>query len=109
MRHASHASLPESALKVPLAQVLHVRSALAVGALLRYVPSAHGALTSSHALPSFTFENVEPTVQPAHWRSAVAEPGTDWPWPTGHLAHASHAWLPGPVLKWPEGQASHPR
>ena len=27
------------------------------------------------------------TMQAAHWRSAVAEPAADWPWPTGHVAH----------------------
>ena len=43
--HAAHTSLPAATLNVPLAQVSHVRSALAVGALLRYEPAAHGALT----------------------------------------------------------------
>jgi hypothetical protein len=40
-------------------------------------PAAHGALTAAHALPSLVAENVAPTWQAAHWRSAVAEPAAD--------------------------------
>jgi hypothetical protein len=58
--HVAQATLPAEALKEPSAQVAHVRSALAVAALLMKVPAAHGALTLAHAAPSLAPENVEP-------------------------------------------------
>ena len=88
--HLSFASVPALALalKVPVAQGVHVCSADTVATALVYVPAGHAALTVSHALPSFTAEYVEPGTQAVHWRSAVAEPAWDWPSPTGHVAHA---------------------
>ena len=50
-----------------------------------------------------------PTVQAAHWRSAVAEPGADWPWPAGHVAHWVHASLPNVALKVPFTHGEHTR
>ena len=105
----AHASLPALLLKVPLGHAAHVRSVLAVGALSRYVPAAHGALTATHALPSLTLEYVEPTTHAAHWRSSVADPALDMPWPAGHVAHAVHASLPTVALKVPAGHAEHTR
>ena len=64
--HVVHASLPAAALKVPCAQVAHVRSALALAALSMNKPAAHGALTGLHALPSLTSEYVVPTTHAAH-------------------------------------------
>ena len=75
------------ALKRPAPHSAHVRSLLALAATVVRKPLPHGALTSWHAVPSLTFENVAPAVQPWHSRSAIAEPVLRRPWPTGHVDH----------------------
>ena len=77
VRQGLHASLPAVALNSPAAHVAHVRSLERVGALSRYSPAAHGALTAAHALPSSAVENVEPSSHALHTRSATAEPACD--------------------------------
>jgi hypothetical protein len=63
-----------------------------------YSPAAHGALTSAQALPSLVLENV-PDAHALHWRLAISEPAADWPWPAGHVRHATQASLPSVALK----------
>jgi hypothetical protein len=53
------------------------------------VPAAHAELTGVHALPPFALENDVPATHAAHVRSAVADPTTSCPWPTGHVCHAA--------------------
>ena len=97
------------ALNVPDAHAAHCRSLLAVAATVVREPGPHGALTATHALPSLVVEYVEPATHAAHWRSAMAEPNAERPWPTGHVAHATHAWLPEVALKVPSGHGEHTR
>jgi hypothetical protein len=100
-------------LKVPDAQASHSRSLLTVAPLVVKVPGPHGALTTVHASPLFAGENVEPATHPAHWRSAMAEPAADMPWPTAHVAHAAHSSTASVVLvlalKVPSAQLAHCR
>ena len=103
------ASLPTLALKCPAAHAAHVRSLDAVAALSMNSPAAHGARIGVHASPLSAAENVDPTVQGAHWRSAVAEPAVDMPWPTAHVFHATQPSLPALVLKLPAAHAAHSR
>jgi hypothetical protein len=72
-------------------------------------PAAQGARIGAHTSPLSASENVEPTAQGAHWRSAVAEPTTDMPWPFGHVFHAVQLWLPALALKRPAPQTVHSR
>ena len=101
-------------LKWPEAHAVHMRSLLAVAAVVVWKPGPHGALTATHTSPLSTGEYVVPTSQAAHWRSAVAVPAADWPWPAGHVAHGVHTsvavvfalvWS----LKWPEAHGAHSR
>ena len=77
------------------------------------VPAVHGALTARQALPSFTLEYVEPAMHAAHWRSAMAEPNAERPWPTGHVAHAAQLSVASVVLvvalNVPDAHATHCR
>jgi hypothetical protein len=43
-----------------------------------YWPTAHGALSSAHELPSVVLEYV-PVVHALHWRFAISEPAPVWP------------------------------
>jgi hypothetical protein len=96
-------------LNVPSAHAAHFRSLLAVAATVVWKPGAHAALTGGQGAPLFTSENVEPALQAAHLRSVVVEPAVDSPWPTGHVAHAMHAWLPALLLKVPFWHGEHLR
>jgi hypothetical protein len=97
------------ALKRPAPHSRHCRSLLALAATVVRRPGPHDALTSWHAAPLSTFENVEPAVQPAHWRSADLEPGTNWPWPAGHVAHVAQRIKPALAVNVPVLQLSHVR
>jgi hypothetical protein len=102
------------ALKAPAAQLAHCRSLLAVAAAVVRNPAAHGALTAVHASPLFAGENVEPATHPAHWRSVVAEPTKDMPWPAVHVAHVEQLSVAVVLvlvlaLKESNAQASHSR
>jgi len=107
VRQVAQASLPAAALNCPAAHVAHVRSLPAVGALSRNLPAAHGALTVAQTLPSFAVENVAPTTQAAHARSAISEPACDSPAPMAHFFHGLHAWLPETDLNVPDAQVLH--
>ena len=107
--HRVHASFPDVSLKVPVGHGSHTRSLLTVAAVLVYKPGPHGALTGWHAAPLSSFEYVVPATQAAHCRSAVAEPGADWPWPAGHVVHTLHASLPCVALKVLAGHGEHTR
>ena len=107
VRQVAQASLPAAALNCPAAHVAQVRSLLAVGALSRNLPAAHGALTAAQTLPSFAVENVAPTTQAAHARSAISEPACDSPAPMAHFFHGLHAWLPETDLNVPDAQVLH--
>jgi hypothetical protein len=100
-------------LKVLDVQASHSRSLLTVAPLVVNVPGPHGALTAVHASPLFAGENVEPATHPAHLRLALAEPATDMPWPTAHVAHAAHSSTASvvlmPALKVPATQLVHCR
>jgi hypothetical protein len=107
--HGAHASLPRVALKCPVAQVVHVRSALSVAALSMYCPGAHGSRTTVHAALLSLLENVAPSEQRLHVRSVVAEPPVSRPDPAGHVAHTLHAAIPVLALKYPSAQSVHTR
>ena len=109
MAHRVHASFPGVAVKVPAGHGSHTRSLLTVAAVVVYKPGPHGALTDWHAAPLSSVEYVVPATQAAHCRSAVAEPGADWPWPAGHVAHAVHASFPCVALKVLFTHAEHTR
>ena len=106
---ALHDIAPAFALKVPASQLAHLRSLLAVAMAVVYVPGAHGALTALHTAPLMAAENVSPTVHGAHWRSAVAEPALDCPYPTPHAVQTVHLSLPNVDLKNPSGQRAQTR
>ena len=57
----------------------HVRSTLAVGAVLVYWPTGHEAVIAAHAAPSFALEYVVPLTHEVHARSEVALPAVDCP------------------------------
>ena len=78
-------------LKAPWAQASQMRSLLVVAAAWVKVPAAHLALTGAQTAPLSSVENASPAVHTAHWRSAVAEPASDIPLPTEHVAHVAHA------------------
>ena len=107
--HATHAWLPDVALKELAPHTRQVRSVDAVGALSMYAPAGHGAPTAAHALPSLDLENVVTPSHAPHSRSAVAEPAAVWPSPAGHVRHAAHAWLPEVALNSPAAHAAHSR
>ena len=81
-------------LKRPAPHSAHCRSLLALAATVVRKPLPHGELTSWHALPSLTIENVEPAMHAEHLRSALLEPASDWPSPGMHVAHLVHAASP---------------
>ena len=97
----AQSSLPAVVLNCPVAHTAHTRSDEAEGAMLRYSPASHAALTGVHVEPSMVSENVVPALQAAHTRSAVVEPAVACPWPAGHVRHAAHAWLPAVALNVP--------
>ena len=117
MTHAAQLSVASvelvPALKEPGAHVSHVRSLLALAAVLVKVPAPHAALTGAHASPLSTAENVEPATQPAHWRSADAVPSTARPEPTAHVAHDAQLSVASvelvPALNVPGAHAAHVR
>ena len=117
MAHAAQLSVARVvlvlALNKPGSQAAHERSLLAVAATVVRKPGAHGALTAAHAAPSLAPENVEPTTQAAHWRSAVAEPAADWPAPTAHVVHTVQLSEASVVLvvalKEPNAHSTHVR
>jgi hypothetical protein len=96
-------------LNCPPAHSAHVRSADAVDAVASALPAAHGALTAAHASPLPTSENVAPTTQAAHWRSATLVPGTDMPSPMAHVRHRVHAVLAAALLNSPAAHVLHVR
>ena len=106
---AAQASLPAATLNVPPAQSAHIRSALAVGALVWYLPAAQAPETTVQAAPSSAALKVVPLLHAAHWRSTVALPATDSPWPAGQVDQASQAALPVATLKKSVAQALHTR
>jgi len=66
-------------------------------------------VTVAHSSPPFALENVASCVQALHWRSAVAEPAADLPWPAGHVAQAVHDDCPAELVNVPEVHAAHTR
>jgi len=66
-------------------------------------------MTVAHSSPLIASENVASCVQAAHWRSAVAEPAADLPWPAGHVAQAVHDDCPAELVNVPEAHAAHTR
>ena len=107
--HAVHVLRPAEAVKVPGAQSAHVRSLDAVAAAVVKLPAAHCALTGTHVLPPSVDVYVTPASHAAHWRSAVAEPGTDTPSPAAHVVHGEHALRPGEAVKVPCAHSVHTR
>ena len=93
----------------PPAQLLHTRAEDVVASADQYVPASHSPLASKHSAPLSTSEYREPRTQAAHWRSAMAVPSTDMPWPAGHVDHAAHAALPVVALKVPAAHAEQTR
>jgi hypothetical protein len=91
---------------------LQPRSLLAVGAPCSYSVPVHVVTATQAALLS-TLEYALPDWQAAHWRSATAEPATDMPWPTAHVAHVAHSSTASvvlvPALKVPAAQLAHCR
>ena len=91
---------------------LQSRSVLALGAFVSYSVPVH-CVTATHALPSLTVEYDVPTTHAAHWRSAVAEPALDWPWPTAHVVHTAQLSVASVVLvlalNEPPAHAAHCR
>lgn len=108
-RHARHCPFPADALKVPVVQLVHVRSLVAVAALAMYSPAAQGALTASQALPSSALENCVTPLQVSHVRSATADPTVLRPWPTGHVFHAWQTSFPDVALNVPSPHMAHTR
>jgi len=68
----------------PPGQALHVRSALAEAAVATLVPASH-TVTAAQAAASLVVLKVASTTQAAHWRSALALPTTDRPWPMAQV------------------------
>jgi len=108
-RHARHWPFPADALKVPVVQLVHVRSLVAVAALAMYSPAAQGALTASQALPSSALENCVTPLQVSHVRSATADPTVLRPWPAGHVFHAWQTSFPDVALNVPSPHMAHTR
>ena len=104
-----HVLRPGDAANVPDAHTAHSRSLDAVGVAVVYVPVAQTARTVSQVLPPTLPENVEPATQATHWRSAMVEPPTDCPKPTGHVLQFVQLPLPEVALNWPLGHAAHAR
>ena len=88
---------------------MKTRSDVAVASALMNTSEGNSALTTAHAPPSFTLENVVTPSHATQVRSAVAEPSFSRPKPAAHVRHAVHAWLPGVALKVPPAQAAHSR
>jgi hypothetical protein len=97
------------ALNVPEAHGAQTTSLLAVAAAVVRVPAAHDELTAVHFAPLFTFENVVPGTHAAHSLSAVAEPCTFVPEPSGQVRHSLQALFPADDLNCPETHMAHVR
>lgn len=70
-----------------LGHAAHVRSTLAVGAVLVYWPTGHEAVIAAHAASESASEYVVPLTHAVHPRLAVALPAVDCPWPAAHVCH----------------------
>ena len=88
--------------------VAHVRSEVSEGASVSNSPSVHVS-TATQPAPLSTFENEASCVHAAHWRSAVAEPGTVMPVPAAHVDHTVDSPWPADVVKLPSSLAAHVR
>ena len=98
MLHAVAVVCPALVVNVPSAFVPHVISLVAVALAVMCWPAGHGERTGVHADPSILFENVAPTVHGSHWRSVVAVPCLDIPWPIPQVCHAVHVGKAGAPL-----------
>jgi len=106
---AAHSLRPAVVVNVSAPHAAHVRSLESVAAAFVYVPAAQGDETALHATVLAPVEYVVPTTQAAHWRSALAVPAADWPWPTGQVAQALHVPRPALAVNVPEAHAVHLR
>jgi len=69
---------------------LQTRSLLAVAAVMTYLPAVQALLTAAQAPTPDALLYVWPTTHAAHWRSALALPTADRPWPMAHSCQVAH-------------------
>ena len=65
------------------------RSDDTVGFVDSHSPCLH-TVSGAHAAPSFAPDQLVPTTHAEHTRSVVGVPADVWPWPAGHVRHATH-------------------
>ena len=86
------------------------RSDDTVGFVDSHSPCLH-TVSGAHAAPSFAPDHVPcaPAAHASQTRLAVALPAVFWPWPAGHVRHATQSWAePEPAAeKVPAAQAVH--
>jgi hypothetical protein len=67
--------------------------------VLSNVPAAHGAVATLQASLLSSAENILPTSQATHSRSAAVVGAFDSPWLIGHVLHGTHACRPAVAAK----------
>ncbi len=69
--------------------VEHSRFDVAVGFVDSHSLAVH-VVAAAHGSPSFAPDQLVPTTHAEHTRSVVGVPADVWPWPAGHVRHATH-------------------
>jgi len=76
---------------------------------MTYFPAVQALLTAAQAPTPDALLYVWPTTHAAHWRSALALPTADRPWPMAHSCQVAHNALLAVDLNLPVEQAPHTR